>query len=321
MRRPAVRIISLAVSLTFLAGLTALAYVVAILHTPGPAKDDITVVLARGMGLNSIGDLLEQTGVIESALYFGFWVRTAGEPGALRAGEYRFPARVSGAEVARMLAQGDTLKRKLTISEGLGVAAVRTLLAEAEGLVGVFDGDIPEGSLLPETYLYEWGDTRAELVARMMAAMAEVTAGLWARRDPGLALGTLDEAIILASIVEKETGLAEERPLVAGVFLNRLDRGMRLQSDPTVAYGLSLRGDFDRPLTRADLETDHPFNTYIIRGLPPGPIANPGRAAIEAVLHPLETEFLYFVADGQGGHAFAVTLEEHNRNVARYRQQ
>ena len=321
MLRPAVKIISLAVSLTFLAGLTVLAYVVVVIHTPGPAKDDITVVLARGMGLNPIGNLLERTGVIDSALFFGFWVRTAGQPGALRAGEYRFPARVSGAEVARMLAKGDTLKRKLTISEGLGVAAVRALLAAAEGLVGALESDIPEGSLLPETYLYEWGDTRADLVARMMAAMAEVTAELWAGRPPDLALETLAEAIILASIVEKETGLPEERPLVAGVFLNRLARGMRLQSDPTVAYGLSLRGDFERALTRADLETDHPFNTYVIRGLPPGPIANPGRAAIEAVLHPLATDFLYFVADGQGGHAFAVTLEEHNRNVARYRQQ
>ena len=320
MNRPAVRIFSLAVSLLFLAALTLLMYVVVTIHRPGPLENDVTVVLDRGMGLNPIGDLLEQRGVIASALNFGFWVRTAGESGSMRAGEYLFPAHVSGAEVARMLAQGETLKRKLTISEGLDVAAIRALMVEADGLTGTIEGVIAEGTLLPETYVYERGDTRADLVARMVAAMDEITAELWAARDPNFPLGSPAEAVILASMVEKETGLASERALVAGVFLNRLDRGMRLQSDPTVAYGLRLAGDFEGPLTRADLETDHPFNTYVIRGLPPGPIANPGRAAIEAVLHPEATEFLYFVADGEGGHAFATTLEHHNRNVARYRQ-
>lgn len=321
MFRPAVRIFSLAVSLTFMTGLTLLVYVVVTIHRPGPLENEVTVVLERGMGLNPIGDLLEQHGVIASALGFGFWVRTAGEPGALKAGEYLFPARVTGADVARMLAQGDTLKRKLTISEGLDVPAVRALLADAEGLTGDLPAVIAEGTILPETYLYERGDTRADVVARMTAAMIEVSAELWAARDPGHPLTSAAEALILASIVEKETGLASERVLIAGVFLNRLERGMRLQSDPTVAYGLGLMGEFGGPLTRADLEVDHPFNTYLIRGLPPGPIANPGRAAIAAVLHPEATEFLYFVADGEGGHAFAATLDDHNRNVARYRQQ
>ena len=320
MFRPAVRIFSLAVSLTFMAGLTLLVYVLVTIHRPGPLENDVTVVLDRGMGLNPISDLLEQQGVIASALDFGFWVRTAGEPGALKAGEYLFPTRVSGADVARMLAQGDTLKRKLTISEGLDVAAVRVLLADAEGLTGDLEA-IAEGTLLPETYIYERGDTRADLVARMTVAMTQVSAELWAARDPEHPLASAAEVLVLASIVEKETGLASERALIAGVFLNRLERGMRLQSDPTVAYGLGLMGEFEGPLTRADLEVDHPFNTYLIRGLPPGPIANPGRAAIEAVLHPETTEFLYFVADGEGGHAFAATLDDHNRNVARYRQQ
>jgi UPF0755 protein len=320
MFRPTVRIFSLAVSLTFMAGLTLLVYVVVTIHRPGPLENTVTVVLDRGMGLNPISDLLEQQGVIASALEFGFWVRTAGKPGALKAGEYLFPAHISAADVARKLARGDTLKRKLTISEGLNVAAVQALLAEAEGLTGDLEGAIAEGTLLPETYIYERGDTRADLVARMTAAMTEVSAELWAARDPGHPLASAAEALVLASIVEKETGLASERALIAGVFLNRLERGMRLQSDPTVAYGLALMGDFEGPLTRADLGVDHPFNTYLIRGLPPGPIANPGRAAIEAVLHPEATEFLYFVADGEGGHAFAATLDDHNRNVARYRR-
>lgn len=321
MFRAAVKVSSLALSLIFLAGLTGLAYAVATIHAPGPATDDIAVVLNRGMGLNAIADLLEQNGVIESALVFGFWVRVSGDTGALRAGEYRFPAQVPGAQVATMLAQGQTLRRSVTVPEGLDIAAVRALLLEAEGLTGALGTDIAEGTLLPETYIYEWGDTRADLVVRMAAAMDEALAELWLGRAPGLAINSPAEALILASMVEKETGLAEERPLVAGVFLNRMNLGMRLQSDPTVAYGLRLQGDFQGPLTRADLDADHPFNTYILPGLPAGPIANPGRAAIEAVLHPQQTEHLYFVANGEGGHVFASTLDEHNRNVARYRQQ
>ena len=321
MFRPAVRIFSLAVSLTFMAGLTLLVYVVVTIHQPGPLENDITVVLERGMGLNPIGNLLEQQGIIASALEFGFWVRTAGEPGALKAGEYLFPAHISGSDVARILAHGDTLKRKLTISEGLDVAVIRALLADAEGLTGDLDAVIAEGTLLPETYIYERGDTQEDLIARMAAAMIEVSTKLWKARDPDSSLASLAEALVLASMVEKETGLESERALIAGVFLNRLERGMRLQSDPTVAFGLRLMGEFEGPLTRADLEVDHPFNTYVIRGLPPSPITNPGRAAIKAVLHPETTEFLYFVADGEGGHAFATTLDDHNRNVARYRQQ
>ncbi len=321
MFRAAVRVSSLAISLIFLAGLTCLAYAVSIIHAPGPATDDVTLVLNRGMGLNAIADLLEQNKVIKSALVFGFWVRVTGDTGTLRAGEYRFPARIPGAQVATMLAQGQTLKRSVTVPEGLDVVAVQALISESEGLTGELTSDIGEGTLLPETYVYEWGDTRAELLARMAAAMDQVLAELWPERAPDLAIDTPFEALILASMVEKETGLVEERPLVAGVFLNRLRLGMRLQSDPTVVYGLRLEGEFHAPLTRSDLEADHPFNTYKISGLPVGPIANPGRAAIEAVLHPQETENLYFVANGEGGHVFAVTLDDHNRNVARYRQQ
>ena len=317
----AVRISGLALSLMFLASLTALAYAVSAIHAPGPAADEVTLVLPRGTGLNAIADMLEAERVVRSALLFGFWIRVTGDAGALQAGEYRFPAAATAAEVAAMLEEGRTHKRRLTVAEGLSTDAVRVLVEAAEGLEGDWPDGVAEGNLLPETYLYERGDARSGLVARMAEAMDEALAQLWADRASGLALDTPAEALILASMVEKETGLAEERPIVAGVFLNRLERGMRLQSDPTVAYGLRREGKLTGPLTRADLERDHPFNTYLIPALPPSPIANPGRAAIEAALHPGQTDFLYFVADGQGGHLFATTLEEHNRNVAGVRQQ
>ncbi|HUN52564.1 MAG TPA: endolytic transglycosylase MltG, partial [Candidatus Sulfotelmatobacter sp.] len=187
-------------------------------------------------------------------------------------------------------------------------------------------GDLPvpppaEGSLLPETYNYSWGDSRAGMLARMAKAMRETLAHLWAGRAPDLPYATPEAALILASIVEKETGVPAERPLVAGVFVNRLRLGMKLQSDPTVDYALSGgKGPLGRELTRADLDTASPYNTYRVDGLPPGPIANPGRAAIAAVMRPAPTKDLYFVADGSGGHAFSQTLAEHNKNVERWHQ-
>ncbi len=195
------------------------------------------------------------------------------------------------------------------------------MVAAAEGLSGETGPVPPEGSLLPETYHYSWNDDRAALVERMQTGMEVVLAELWPERAEGLPINTPEEAVILASIVEKETGVAEERPLVASVFVNRLKRGMRLQSDPTVVYGLTNgQRPLGRTLTFRDLDRPSPYNTYTNGGLPPGPIANPGRAALEAVLHPAESRYLYFVADGTGGHAFAKTLVEHNRNVAKWRK-
>jgi len=213
---------------------------------------------------------------------------------------------------------------RLTIAEGLQTTQILAQITAAPQLTGSVLGEdqvLPqEGALLPETYHFSRGDSRAELVARMGRDMRQVMAAAWAGRAAGLPFKSAEEALIMASSVERETSLAGERPHVAGVFVNRLRLGMLLQSDPTVAYGINPDGPLGRPLTRADLKTDHPYNTYVRKGLPPGPISNPGRAAIEAVLRPMATDDLYFVADGAGGHVFAKTLAQHNRNVAKWRK-
>jgi UPF0755 protein len=239
----------------------------------------------------------------------------------LRAGEYAFPARATPQGVIAMLAKGETVARRLTVAEGLTVSEIFDLLQSTEALVGDLPPPPEEGSLLPETYFYAYGDARVGLVRRMEEAMRATLDDLWSRRAEGLPFRTRREALILASIVDKETGVADERDKVAAVFINRLRRGMRLQADPTVIYGLT-EGDgaLGRELNRVDWEHDSAYNTYQVDGLPPGPIGNPGRASIEAVLRPANVDYLYFVADGSGGHAFARTLAEHNRNVAQWRK-
>lgn len=288
----------------------------------GPLAGDRTLVIPKGSGLAAIADRLAGAGIIGRPLLFRLGVRYDGLARALRAGEYAFPARISMRAAARLIASGQTVKRRLTVAEGLTTAQVLALVGSAEGLDGpVPSGGIGEGGLLPETYFYEWGDTRSDVVRRMREAMATSLARLWRARGPRLAIASPREAVILASIIERETGLAGERARVSAVFHNRLRRGMRLQSDPTVVYALTAGGGaLGRPLTKADLAVDSPYNTYQNAGLPPGPIANPGLAAIAAALNPADTRDLYFVADGDGGHLFARTLAEHNRNVARWRR-
>lgn len=290
------------------------------LDGPGPLASETVVVVPPGMGVQAIGTLLEEAGVVADARLFALAARLLEKHRALKAGEYRFQAGQSLRAVLAKLEAHDVVARFLTVPEGVTSREIAALLDAAEGLEGTLAAIPPEGSVLPETYAYERGETRAALLARMRAAMDETLAALWAARAPGLPLATPREAVILASIVEKETGVDGERAKVAGVFVNRLEIGMRLQSDPTVIYALTEgEAPLGRALTRADWRVEHPYNTYRNAGLPPGPIAHPGRAAIEAVLNPAETEALYFVADGTGGHAFARTLEEHNRNVARWR--
>jgi UPF0755 protein len=320
MGRLAVRLILL-IAVAAAASLAAYAWAVARLNAPGPLTEDVTLILPKGSGVSVIARHLGKADVLADPLLFVLAARLAGADRRLRAGEYRFSAGASAMAVIDQLRRGETVVRRFTVAEGLTTRQVLDLTAAAEGMAGEVPADLPEGALLPETYHYSYGDTRAELVARMRQAMEASLGELWPERSPGLPFDTPREALILASIVEKETSVAGERPHIAGVFINRLERGMRLQSDPTVAYGIAAAdGPLDRPLTRADLARPTPFNTYLITGLPPQPIANPGRAAIAAVMQPLETRDLYFVANGSGGHAFARTLAEHNRNVRKWRR-
>lgn len=287
----------------------------------GPNADETTVVLPRGAGVSMIAKALEEAGVISSPFVFRSGVRISGNSRALKAGEYLIPRRTSPRGIMELLLAGRTVSHRLTIAEGLTVAEVFAAVHAVEGLEGELLKRPPEGTLLPETYYFSLGDSRAELLTRMGEAMRDTLNELWSGRAEGLPFESPDEALSLASIVEKETAVPDERARVAAVFINRLRRGMRLQSDPTVVYSLTQgAAPLGRALTRRDLRTDNPYNTYVNGGLPPGPIANPGRAAIEAVLHPLETDEIYFVADGAGGHAFAKTLREHQRNVTRWRK-
>jgi UPF0755 protein len=287
----------------------------------GPLAADTVIFIPQGSGVETIARQLHRAGAIEDPLVFRIGVRLLRAGRELRAGEYLFPAALSNRDAIDLLRSGETVVRRLTLAEGLTSREIVALVEGAEALEGRVETAPPEGSLLPETYHYARGDRRGELVARMGRARAKLLSELWPGRAPNLPVATPEEAVILASIVEKETGVASERPLVASVFVNRLQKGMRLQSDPTVVYGLTGgKGPLGRSLTRKDLQAPSPYNTYLNRGLPPGPIANPGRAALEAVLDPAKTAFLYFVADGSGGHAFAKTLAEHNRNVAKWRK-
>ena len=315
--------------LTGLAVLVGLAVVLAIagwlyvhsqFDTPGPARDERTVVLPQGLGAFDIADRLAEAGVIDDPVLFvaGLWIED--KQHALKAGEYVFEALVTPRGVMEKLVAGDTVAHRFTVKEGMTSAEVVAALNAAPGLEGEIERVPDEGSLLPETYHYALGDSRAVLIERMQNDMERVVDELWQARDPAVGLDDADQAVVLASIVEKETAVADERPEIAGVFLNRLQQGMRLQADVTVIYAVTGgKRPLGRPLSRADLWADSPYNTYRQGGLPPGPIANPGRAALAAVLNPAETDALYFVADGSGGHAFAETLDEHNRNVARWR--
>ena len=288
---------------------------------PGPLTAAKTVIVPRGAGLGDIAARLTDAGVLSAPLLFRLGVKISGAAASLRAGEYVFPASISPRGVSALLRSGHTVVRRLTVPEGLTTIEVLALLNGTEGLKGGAGPPPGEGSLLPETYHFAYGDRRQAMVRRMAAAMDRTVAGLWAASAPAPTLKSPAEALILASMVEKETAKPDERGRVAAVFLNRLRRGMRLQSDPTVVYGLSRGGTpLGRPLSRADLGAPTPYNTYLIDGLPPSPIANPGRAAIQAVLSPARTDELYFVADGSGGHVFARTLAEHNRNVAAWRK-
>ncbi len=290
-------------------------------NAAGPLRDEKIVVIPKGAGTTGIAKVLTDAGVIEHPLVFKIGARLTAEGLPLHAGEFKFPASVSPRGAMRVLIEGKVVLHRMTVAEGLTVAEVYDVLAAQPDLEGPVPPKPPEGSLLPETYFFVLGDTRAQIVDRMRSEMTVQLAELWEKRDKDIPLTSPEEAVTLASLVEKETSQDDERARVAGVFYNRIKKGMALQSDPTVIFALTDgKGKLDRLLTTADLKLDNPYNSYVYAGLPKGPIANPGLAALKGVLHPAKTKELYFVADGTGGHAFAETLDQHNKNVAKWRK-
>tara|TARA_R110002073_G_scaffold103194_3_gene233655 strand:- start:740 stop:1804 length:1065 start_codon:yes stop_codon:yes gene_type:complete len=288
---------------------------------PGPAMEEAVILLPRGTGLVRISSQLESAGLIEDARLFRAAVTLDGGDRALRAGEYAVPAGSSMAQIYELLRSGRTMQHPVTFAEGLTSAMIVAVLQQADVLTGEIT-DIPaEGSILPETYLVDRGTPRQVVLDRMLGAQQSLLDELWPQRAENLPFETREEAIILASVVEKETGIGAERAEVAAVFVNRLRRGMRLESDPTIIYGITSGEPLGRGLRRSELDNAaNAWNTYQNDGLPPTPIANPGAESIAAVLNPADSRALFFVADGTGGHAFAATYAEHQRNVARWRQ-
>lgn len=291
-------------------------------YAPGPAAragDTTIVTLPSGSGVPAIAATLKESGVIRSIDMFKAAAALTGADRRLRAGEYEVPDRASLRSVLKLLTDGRVVRHVVTVPEGWSSAQVVDILNRQSVLTGTVD--VPaEGSLWPETYEVARGETRAAVVARMQRAMTENLAELWAARGPGTVVRSPEEAVILASVVEKETGVAAERPRVAAVFSNRIRLGMRLESDPTIIYGITKGRPLGRGIRQSELAADTGYNTYLISGLPPTPIANPGRDAIAAVLNPPRSEDLFFVADGTGGHVFARTFDEHLVNVARWRE-
>ena len=284
----------------------------------GPLTEEKTVLIAKG---SDIADTLQRQSVIDNTFLFSNATWALGKSKLLRAGEYKFKVGISMHEVVDILVEGKGIQHSITIPEGLTSQMIIDRVSQDDVLLGEAPPPPREGSLLPDTYLFERGTTRAQMVKMMQDAQTKLLQKIWEGRNKSLPLKSPSELVTLASIVEKETGEAEERPHVASVFVNRLLKNMRLQSDPTVIYGIAGgKGKLDRSILKTDLEQSTPYNTYVIPGLPPGPIANPGRAAMEAAASPLQTKDLYFVADGSGGHAFAETLEQHNKNVALWRK-
>ena len=287
---------------------------------PGPREGgtETTVVLEHGSSLPRISQDLADSGVIRIPFAFALLAKLTGAGQHLIAGEYAVPAEASTADILAMIRAGRIVHHYITVPEGLSSAQVADILNASPVLVGHAPA-APEGSLMPQTYDVVRGQDREAVQRLMMQAQANLVDALWAARRPGLPYQNPEQALALASIVEKETAVPAERPHVAGVYLNRLAKGMLLESDPTIIYGITKGRPLGRGLTHADVVAPSAWNTYVVAGLPPTPIANPGRASIEAALNPQATEDLYFVADGTGGHVFARTFEEHQKNVARWR--
>lgn len=303
-------------------------YVHARFDVPGPLSHPTVAVIPKGEGVIEIASRLEKEGIIaDRRLFMAHYYAArlygglAGERASLKAGEYEIKRGASVRQVLDTLVEGKSILLKLTIPEGLTSRQIVERINADANLTGDIAAVPPEGVLLPDTYKYSRGMTRQDLLDRMLAEHQKFMVSVWERRQPDLPVKTPEQALVLASIIEKETGRPDERTRVAAVFVNRMRKGMRLQSDPTIIYGIvGGQGSLGRPITRADIDGKTPYNTYQIDGLPPGPICNPGRAAIEATLNPAKSQDLYFVADGTGGHKFTATLKDHNIAVQNWRR-
>jgi UPF0755 protein len=289
-------------------------------EAPGPLPEDKVVNIPRGLGIRDIADLLQREGVIDQPYVFMGGVVVLKARGELKYGEYQFSKQSSVADVVETITEGKVVQHAFTVPEGLTSEQIVARLLENDGLTGQIKEIPREGTLLPETYRFTRGMTREQIIQRMQQAHRRVLHEVWEHRLQDLPIKTPEQLVTLASIVEKETGKPDERTRVAAVFVNRLKTRMRLQSDPTIIYGLSGgKGSLGRPILKSEIEQPTPYNTYVVDGLPPGPIANPGRASLEAAANPARTKELYFVADGTGGHVFSDNYAEHQKNVARLR--
>ena len=287
----------------------------------GPLKEDRVVNVPRGLGVRDIGELLTREGVIRDPwVFLGGALALKARGDDLKFGEYQFTKGASPRDVAQTMIDGKVVQHQVTVAEGLTSEQIVARLLENDLLTGAIKEMPREGTLLPESYRFSRGTTREDIVKRMQAAQRRVLQEAWDRRMPDLPVKTPDQLLVLASIIEKETGKPEERTRVAAVFVNRLKSKMKLQSDPTIIYGLvGGKGSLGRGILRSEISQPTPYNTYVIEGLPPGPIANPGRSSIEAAANPARTKELFFVADGTGGHAFSETLDQHQKSVGRLR--
>ena len=308
----------------FLCGVLALSMVAAswlwvstMLGRPGPHNDDSIVTITAGSGHASVRWDLQRAGVLHQMYHYDAARMLAGDNFVPKAGEFLLPAGASLRQVMDILHKGKSLQRRLTIVEGQTSAEIVASLDSIPGLTGSVAPLVDEGSLYPDTYFYTYATARVDVISRMQDKMQITLAEAWASRQPDLPYKTPDEALIMASIIEKEAASKADRQLVAAVLVNRIKRGMRLQSDPTVRYGIDV--ETDRPISKADLRRKTPWNTYVITGLPKTPICNPGFESIDAALHPADSDFLYFVSDGFGGLRFAKTLDVHNKNVRLFR--
>ncbi|MDO9417566.1 endolytic transglycosylase MltG [Pararhizobium sp.] len=315
-------VMTLVVFVTLAAMVTAY-YALDTYESNGPLTANSNFIVRNGAGIAEVASTLERNNIVSDGRVFRFMTQAYLGDDTLKAGEYEIKAGASMREIFELLKSGKSILYSVSLPEGLTVKQMFKRLNDDPILEGDLPAELPaEGTLRPDTYKFSRGTKRAEIVQQMVAAQKSLVEQIWEKRDDNLPVATIGEFVVLASVVEKETGRSDERPRVASVFINRLNKGMRLQSDPTIIYGI-FGGEgkpADRAILKSDLEKETPYNTYIIKGLPPTPIANPGRAALEAVANPSRTPDLYFVADGTGGHVFAETLDEHNANVKRWRK-